>query len=119
MSTPSYMRERSYTAHVASSHPLVSDNYAVEALVLTFETQVYNLFVGAEEHLRHEEYRLGLDAFEELQLLIFNTVHPTMPVDPHLVVDKLPMDPILVGILAEHAATMLAGHAACQARLSD
>lgn len=103
------MAEREYSNRVASPQgPLVGDDYAVETPETTFQLEVYDLFLAGEEHVQHEEYGLALDAFEELQLLILNRVHPVMPVDPNVITGlDIDFDPDLVGILAQQASRML------------
>ena len=107
MAIPSYMAERRYTYHVSSVRTASTGNYVVETPETVFEQDVYDLFLEAEQHLHDEEYGLALAAFEELQLLILNTVHPEMPVDPYVVNGHVLVDADLVEPIAEHAATML------------
>ena len=107
MAIPSYMAERRYTYHVSSVRTASTGNYVVETPETVFEQDVYDLFLEAEQHLHDEEYGLALAAFEELQLLILNTVHPEMPVDPYVVNGHVLVDAALVEPIAEHAATML------------
>ncbi len=104
---PTYIAERSYTYHFPLDRPLVSDGYTVMSPADEYEQDVYDRILEGEEHLQNEEYGLALDAFEEVRLLILNTSHPTMPVDPRIVVDKLPIDAELVEVLATQAAAML------------
>ncbi len=109
MPAPSYIAERKYSNRVAPPPgPLVGDDYAVETPETTFQLEVYDLFLTGEAHVQHEEYGLALDAFEQLQLLILNRVHPVMPVDPRVITGlELDFDPELVGILAQQASRML------------
>ena len=107
MAIPSYMTERRYTYHCSSIRTASTGNYVVETPETVFEQDVYDLFLAAEQHLHDEEYGLALAAFEELQLLILNTVHPEMPVDPYVVNGHVLVDTALVEPIAEHAATML------------
>jgi hypothetical protein len=105
---PIYMGERRYTYHVSSVRPASTGDYVVETPETETEQAIYDLFLEAEAHLQSEEYGLALAAFEELQLFILHEVHPTMPVDPYAVPDKLVLvDPGLLAPIAEHAATML------------
>ncbi|MBC6461715.1 hypothetical protein [Actinomadura sp. HBU206391] len=107
MAVPGYMAERRYSCRIAPHSPPASAVYEVETPESGFEQDVYDLFLKGEEHLHHEEYGLALGAFEELQLLILNTAHPELPVDPNVVGLGLPHDLELVDILAEQAGAML------------
>lgn len=107
MSVPSYMTERRYSYRIAPYSQPASGAYEVKTPESVFEQDVYDLFLKGQEHLHHEEYGLALDAFEELQLMILNTAHPEMPVDPNSVGIDLPYDNALVDIIAQQAGVML------------
>jgi hypothetical protein len=102
------MAERRYSYHVAPFNPPATAVYVVESIEGTFEQDVYDMFLAGQEHLHNEEYALALHAFEELQLLILTTVHPTMPVDSSVLAGvDLDFDIELVETLARQAGTML------------
>jgi hypothetical protein len=105
---PSYMAERRYSYHIAPFNQPATAVYGIETTEQAFEQDVYDMFLAGQEHLHNEEYALALDAFEELQLLILNTVHPTMPVDPNVLSGfQVDFDIDLVDALAQQAGTML------------
>ncbi len=106
---PSYMAQRRYSYHVAPFDAPATAVYEVGTIEQAFEQDVYNMmFLAGQEHLHNEEYALALDAFEELQLLILTTVHPTMPVDPNVPAGlHVDFDIELVDALAQQAGTML------------
>lgn len=108
MPSPAYLGERRYSYHLSPPQPANVGDWVVASPETDVEQQIYDLYLAAEAHLQSEEYSLALNAFEELQLFILHEVHPTMPLDPWVVRASTELlDPSLVDLLAEHAATML------------
>lgn len=105
---PIYLSEMRYSHLVATWHIPINSDYEAESPLTSFERRVHQMFLEGQKHLHHEEFRLALDTFNELQGLILKTVHPKLPVDPHRVPGfKFPKDAGIVTALTAKAADIL------------
>jgi hypothetical protein len=103
-----YLNELRYSHLVAVWQPLASADYEAASALTSFERRVHQMFLDGQRHLHHDEFRLALDTFNELQALILKTVHPKLPVDPHRVPGfKFPKDAAVVTSLTAKAADLL------------
>ena len=105
---PHYMAENRYSWHIGSWRRPASNNYVAKTPEGEFEAHLQDLFLEGQAHLQHEEYTLGLQAFQEAMSLILHTVHPTMPVDPNLLGSHyFPLDSGMVTAVVAKTADIL------------
>jgi hypothetical protein len=108
MAIPRYFDENRYSYLAATWHGAVNTDYQTESPVTRFEKRVHRMYLEGQRHFHHDEFRLALDTFRELQALILKTADPKMPLDPHRIAGfKFPRDATLVNALIGRSADIL------------